>query len=223
MYAVATFLVVATLSLVFTQLAAGALIATGLPRHVAKFQARSAFTGAGFTTTEAENVVNHPVRRRIVATTMFVGALGTPTLVVTVLVGFIAPGPGNTTERTLVIISGLTLIMMSVINRPVQQWLARLGQQHVRNRLIPHLDEHVVEVCSVDDDFQVAVVRVIGDLGAGSISLGGLDESFPTVRVLGITSDGTFLGQPPADARLRDGDSILVFGRREDVGSLAAT
>ena len=88
MYAVATFLVVAILSMAFTRLAAGALIATGLPPEIASFQARSAFSGAGFTTTEAENVVNHPIRRRVIATTMLVGSLGTPTLVVTVLLGF---------------------------------------------------------------------------------------------------------------------------------------
>ena len=99
MYAITTFLIVAVVSLVFGQLATGALIATGVPPEIAAFQARSAFSGAGFTTTETENVVNHPVRRRIVAATMLVGSLGTPTLVVSVLAGLIAPGPGSTTLR----------------------------------------------------------------------------------------------------------------------------
>ena len=81
MYALATFFVVAVISVAFTKLSAGALIATGVPPESAGFQARSAFSGAGFTTVEAENVVNHQVRRRIIGTTMFVGSLGTPTLV----------------------------------------------------------------------------------------------------------------------------------------------
>ena len=75
MYAVATFFVVAVISVAFTKFAAGALIATGVPPESAAFQARSAFSGAGFTTTEAENVVNHPVRRRIISLAMFVGSL----------------------------------------------------------------------------------------------------------------------------------------------------
>jgi uncharacterized MnhB-related membrane protein len=41
MYAIATFLVVAAITLIFTQLATGALIATGVPSGVATFQARS--------------------------------------------------------------------------------------------------------------------------------------------------------------------------------------
>ena len=74
--------------------------ATGVPPEIAAFQARSAFSGAGFTTTEAENVVNHPARRRIIATTMFAGSLGTPTLVVTVLLGFVAPSGARFHHRT---------------------------------------------------------------------------------------------------------------------------
>ena len=46
--AIATFLMVALLSLLFTRLATGSLIATGMPSEAAAFQARSAFTGAGF-------------------------------------------------------------------------------------------------------------------------------------------------------------------------------
>jgi len=71
MCAVATFLVVAVITLALGQLATGALIATGVPPEIAASQARSAFSGAGFTTTEEENVVNHRARRRIIATTMF--------------------------------------------------------------------------------------------------------------------------------------------------------
>ena len=44
-----------------------ALMMTGLDRRKAFFQALSAFTGTGFTTREAERVVNHPTRRTIVS------------------------------------------------------------------------------------------------------------------------------------------------------------
>ena len=137
MYAVATFLVVAVITLAFGQLATGALIATGVPPEIAAFQARSAFSGAGFTTTEAENVVNHPARRRIIATTMFAGSLGTPTLVVTVLLGFVAPGPGSTVERTLAFLAGAFLIVTTLLNKFVRGWLVRVGNRYTARRLQP--------------------------------------------------------------------------------------
>jgi hypothetical protein len=55
-----------SLSLLVTRIATEALALTGLSRTSASFQARSAFTGSGFTTQESEAVVQHPVRRRIV-------------------------------------------------------------------------------------------------------------------------------------------------------------
>ncbi|NJK33035.1 MAG: potassium transporter TrkA, partial [Deltaproteobacteria bacterium] len=76
MYAIISLLVVVTLSLIITRIATIALMHTGLSRPVSQFQARSAFTGAGFTTQETEHVVNHPVRRRIIRTLMLLGNAG---------------------------------------------------------------------------------------------------------------------------------------------------
>ena len=45
--------------------AAVALMMTGMEKKKARFQALSAFSGTGFTTKEAEFVVNHPQRRKV--------------------------------------------------------------------------------------------------------------------------------------------------------------
>lgn len=52
MFAIASLLVVLVLSLLVTRIATVALTHTGLSREVARFQARSAFSGVGFTTSE---------------------------------------------------------------------------------------------------------------------------------------------------------------------------
>lgn len=220
MYAVATFLVVAVLSMAFTRLAAGALIATGLPPDVASFQARSAFSGAGFTTTEAENVVNNPDSRKIISTTMFVGNLGTPTLVVTVLVGFLAPGPGNTVERVMVAISGLVLAVLLVTNRPMKRWLVKVGQREAQRRLLPRLDNQVVELLSVGDDFVVGAVQVVAGTGSAAQSLRSIDDALPAVRVLGVQQSEGFFGTPPVDLELAAGDKIIAYGLRSDLQNL---
>ena len=54
-----------------------ALQFTGVEKVRAQFQALSAFSGTGFTTKEAETVVNHPRRRKIIMGLM------------------ISPGPGS--------------------------------------------------------------------------------------------------------------------------------
>lgn len=60
---IVAFLTVLALSLTITRVATLVLAMTGLSWEAARFQARSAFTGTGFTTSEAESIVSHPVRR----------------------------------------------------------------------------------------------------------------------------------------------------------------
>ena len=186
----------------------------GVPPEIASFQARSAFSGAGFTTAEAENVINHPTRRKIIATTMFVGSIGTPTLIVTVLVGFLASGAGSTAERTLIVVAGLLLLALAIANKPAERLLTRLGERYAQRRLLPALEGEVDELLVLDGDFVVASRRVGHDPKQAQRSLRGLDEAFRGCTVRGVRQADRFVGEPPADIDLRAGDSIIVYGRR---------
>ena len=90
MIAVITLLVGLLLSLVAVRIATIALTLTGVSKPLAQFQARSAFTGCGFATSESEQVVNHPVRRRVIMLLMFVGPAGIVTTA-----GAVVAGPGR--------------------------------------------------------------------------------------------------------------------------------
>ena len=215
MYAVATFFVVAVISVAFTKIATGALIATGVPPESATFQARSAFSGAGFTTSEAENVVNHRVRRRIIGTTMFVGSLGTPTLVLTVLVGFIAPGPGSATERALVTISGVLLILITVLNRPVQRRLERAGQRYVHHRLAPALPSDRLDLLTLSPEFAVQAVQLEATPEESVRNLRGLALAFPDVTILGVRRGTNYFGAPPVDIKLLIDDELIIYAHRD--------
>ena len=58
------------------RVASVALRLTGLAESVAKFQALSAISGAGFTTKESESIVNYPVQRQIMGILIIIGNLG---------------------------------------------------------------------------------------------------------------------------------------------------
>jgi len=226
MYAVATFLFVAAITLAFSRLATGGLIATGVPPTIASFQARSAFSGAGFTTTESENIVNHAVRRRIISTTMFAGSLGTPTLVVTVMVGLIAPGPGDTTVRSLVLVSGFILIVLAILNGPTTRWLERVGERYAQRRLIPSLESSAQELLVVENDYLVVAARVHDVPAESPRGLRGLDHALPGLNVLAVRRGHTLIDQPPTDLDLRDDDELILAGRRsllEQLGVVDST
>lgn len=83
-----TLFAVIIVSLLITRVATIALTLTGLSREVARFQARSALTGSGFTTTESENMMIHPIRRRILMHLMLVGNAGIVTVIASTVVIF---------------------------------------------------------------------------------------------------------------------------------------
>ena len=58
MIALVPLLVLAVVSLIITRVATMALAATGLSYDVARFQARSALSGVGYTTSESEMIAN---------------------------------------------------------------------------------------------------------------------------------------------------------------------
>ncbi|MGH8947824.1 MAG: hypothetical protein ACRDXF_03105 [Acidimicrobiia bacterium] len=92
MGAIASLLVVVATSVLVTRIATSALVMTGVSRELANFQARSAYTGVGFTTDEAETVVTHGVRRKIILTLMLLGSAGVAGAIASLVVGFAQAG-----------------------------------------------------------------------------------------------------------------------------------
>jgi Trk-type K+ transport system membrane component len=88
MAGIITVIIILVFSIFITRLASIALTHTGLSRESSRFQARSAFTGVGFTTSESEKVVNHPLRRKILQVLMILGNAGIITAIASLIIGF---------------------------------------------------------------------------------------------------------------------------------------
>jgi len=83
---------VVAVSILVARIATRMFMLTGLSKETARFQARSMITGTGFTTDEADHIVNHPVRRRIALTLMLIGNAGLVTAVSTFVLSFTSTG-----------------------------------------------------------------------------------------------------------------------------------
>jgi hypothetical protein len=127
MIALVSFLVVVTVSLIIERIATVALTLTGLSRDAAWFQARSALTGTGFTTGEAEQVARHPARRRIIMLLMGIRNFELITGITTLVLTFV--GVGSTQEgavRGLWLCGGLVALSLLASSRWVDRRLSRL-------------------------------------------------------------------------------------------------
>ena len=111
MIAVASLLLMIALSLLIVCIGAIALAMTGLSEEVARFRALSAFSGAGFTTGEAEHVVATPARRRVVAFLIRAGSAGVVTAISTLMLGLLGAGEAAP-WRIAVLLAGVAGLVM---------------------------------------------------------------------------------------------------------------
>ena len=155
MVAIVSLLAIVTLSIVITRVATVMLTATGLSRDIARFQARSAFSGAGFTTSESESVVNHPVRRRFVMQLMLLGAAGVVTSLTSLLLSFTDATDQQTATRLLVLVGGLLALRLLAGSRIVDRLLTRVTEWALRRFTSLNVRDYD-KLLHISDDFAVA-------------------------------------------------------------------
>lgn len=213
MTALITLLVVLLLSLAITRVATIALTLTGLSKESARFQARSAFTGAGFTTSESEMVVRHPVRRRIVMTLMLLGNAGIVAVVGSLLLTFVDAAPANWPLRIAVLAGGLAALWLLATSSLVDRGVSRLTTWALRRytnvdatdyaELLHIAGEHKVVELSVEEGSWIA--------GKTLAELNLRDKGMLTLGIEG--SDGRFVGVPELETRIGVGDRLTIYGR----------
>ncbi|HET6795497.1 MAG TPA: TrkA C-terminal domain-containing protein [Acidimicrobiales bacterium] len=213
MIAITSLLVVVAIGLLVTRVATVILVATGMSHQDARFQARSAFTGTGFTTSDAESVVKHPVRRRVAMTLMLVGNAGVVAAAGSLILGFRNGSVGQNGKTAAELVVGLLTLLYVSRSRWVDLRLTRIIARLLRR----YTDIHTRDVGSLLDltgNYAVAELAVEeGDWVAGR-TLADLGLREEGVAVLGITrQDGMFRGAPVGPTLVRPGDVLLLYGR----------
>ncbi|HEV2753308.1 MAG TPA: TrkA C-terminal domain-containing protein [Solirubrobacteraceae bacterium] len=220
MLAAATVLLVALVSLLITRVATIALTLTGMARDAARFQARSALSGTGFTTTEAEAVVGHPVRRRIVMTLMLLGSAGLVTTIATLILTFASADRSEAFARLGVLIVALAgllwLSRRAWVDRRLSALIARLLRRYTDLETADY-----ARLLHIGGQWGVGEVAVReGDWLAGT-TLGELRLRDEGVVALGLElPGGEYLGAPDFETVVRPGATLVLYGRAERLAEL---
>lgn len=221
MAALASVLLVVTLSLLINRIATVALTLTGLSRQAASFQARSAFTGVGFTTSEAEQVVTHPVRRRIVMLLMLLGNAGVVTTISSLLLTFVnAAGSREWIIRLITLGVGLLILWTLASSKWIDRYLSRVI--HWALRKWTRLDvRDYNRLLHLSGDYTVTELKVQSDDWLANRRLNNLDLRQEGIAVLGIhRENGRYVGAPKGDTCIFPHDTLVLYGKLSLINEL---
>lgn len=221
MAAIFSLLIVLALSHLVTRIGAMALMLTGMSKEASIFQSRSAFTGVGFTTRESEEVVAHPVRRRIVMLLMLLGNLGVATVVAALMLSFTSTAAsGQWWWRFLLLIVGLAVLCLVGRSRILERQLNRIIAWSLRKW--GHLEiRDYVSLLQLQDGFTVSELVVEKNDWLANKTLIQLRLPKEGVMVLGIRrKDGRYLATPTGDTVVLPEDSLTLYGHINKIKEL---
>ena len=213
MISLLSLLVVIVLSILITRIASIALMHTGLSKQSARFQARSAFTGAGFTTDESEKVVNHPVRRRIVLLLMLLGNAGLVTAVSSLILTFVGNGESGTLFwKIFFLIAGLLFLWVLGTSKFVDR--------HLSNAI----DTLLKKYTKLDVRDYASLMRLAGEYQLIELGVEKGDwlegKTLKEARlreegavVLGVNRKNEYFGAPRGSTQIKPGDVLIIYGK----------
>jgi len=204
-------LLVVFVSFLVIRAAAIALMMTGLDEKRAKFQALSAFSGTGFTTKEAESVISHPKRRRIVTWLMILGNAGIVTVIVTATSSLVTSKGYQLSLNALILIGGVFVIYRIATHRGfIRRWESFIEDKFIQS--------HAFEEVMTEDLLHLmkgyGLVRVLVKENSPLIGSTLAEQELPKkeLLVLGIERGKTWIPIPKSTATFEGGDKLVVYG-----------
>ena len=199
------------ISFLFVRAASIAFMLTGLDKNKARFQALSAFSGTGFTTKEAESIVNHPQRRKIARWLMMGGNAGIVTVIVTATSSMVTSQRYQLPMNILILTIGILLIYKLAKYRG----FTRKWENFIEKKLIksPAFEESTTEDLLHFLEGYGLVKKIIleeSPLSGKSLADAKLNEK--GILVLGIERDKNWIPIPKASEIIGNGDDLVVYG-----------
>jgi uncharacterized protein with PhoU and TrkA domain len=207
------------ISYLIVRIGAIALEMTGMERAKARFQALSAFTGTGFTTREAEAVINHPRRRKVVTYLMILGNAGIVTVIATFVVSLRPAGIFRPSLNIAIVAASLLILYRITLHQEFAKKLSNKIRETLRKKL--HFEKvHIEEILQLSEGYGVASVLIEKESKIAGLTLGqsGLREG--DLMVLSIERDEEVTLVPKAQSKIQVGDLLVCYGKLENLKEL---
>lgn len=214
-------LTVLGVSMVVIRLASIALHLTGLSWELASFQARSAFTGTGFTTGEAEKIMGNPARRKIITWLMIARSAGFVSIIISLILSFGSNGDDpQRLVRLLWLLAGVCALWFLARSRHIEIWMNQAMKKALgRWQKLKILD--FTELLNLSGEYCVRELPVEKNDWLAHKNLARCSLNKEGILILGIhRDDGSYVGVPRGETQIYPGDTLVLYGREKTIYSL---
>lgn len=204
------------LSMLIVRAGAIALMLTGMRYEQAKFQALSAFTATGFTTRAAEQVVNHPTRRRIISVLMICGYAGIATVIVSATSSFANTTAQEIPVNILLLLLGIFAIYKFATTTGLMQRWEDFVEQTLQQKFALQFAP-AEELLHIAEGYGLVRIEIDAEsplLGQSIAQVGGKRKDS---LILGVERKKTWLHARQMREKLQEGDQLVIYGELEKI------
>ena len=218
-----SFMLVVLFSIIVVRVGTVALTMTGLSREVAAFQAQSAFSGVGFTTSESEYVVSHPVRRRIIRILMLLGSAGLTSAVATLIITFVGNTPQEMMYNGIWLFIGLALLYIFGRSKLVDKGLSWVIERALSKWTHIRIMDYE-QLLGLGKGYSISMIKIKQGSWLEGKTLQELKLNEEGVLVLAVyrkvKGKEVLLGAPRGDLKLISGDTLVCYGPEDVLSKL---
>ncbi|MFG1501190.1 TrkA C-terminal domain-containing protein [Halobacteriovorax sp. XZX-3] len=189
---------------------------------MARFQAKSALTGTGYTTSESESLVNHPLRRRVLSFLMTISNVGIISVISTAILSFV--NIDTTVEglsRFAVAITLFSIIIYITQSNFFNKWLNKKLKAYLGKLSNVELVDYA-NLLHIGDSFGIGEVYVSDNHWFSNKTVRELSLPREGLIVLGVqVANGEYLGLPSKDYVITTGDTVILYGRADMLSEIS--
>ena len=189
---------------------------TGMDERTARFQAISAFTGTGFTTTEAETILEDKIRRKTIIVLMVLGKVG----IVSIIAGlFLSFGKDNLTadlEKALILLVFIFILYKIITLKGFSLALNRFIEKRIVVGKIVR-QKTLEELFNLPQGYGLAQLTITASSNEGGKTLAQAGFSKRDILVLSVERKDQPIAFPHANDVIKKGDKLLCYGLFENI------
>ncbi|MBN2484173.1 MAG: TrkA C-terminal domain-containing protein [Candidatus Omnitrophica bacterium] len=213
-------IIIVILFVLIVRIATVVLKMTGLDEETAWFQSVSAFTGTGFTTKEAEPVLEDDIRRKTVIVLMILGRIGFVSVIAGLFVSFGKDNILNDLWKALLLILSIALLYKATTLREFSVWLNRFIEKRIVAKGLVE-QQTLEELFRLPKGYGIAQLTMTKDTEELGQSLSAAGFIKKDILVLSIQRENRLIAFPHADDVLEEGDKLLCYGLLQNIKTYA--